>query len=117
MNLLFTLIAMIAVLCLSGVGFASAGRSQAEECAADGGPLTGMLPRQEEIVGRLTANQRPDAGTNGWELVRQGRTITLDVTNVQARADRLRGERVRIEGHFVFAGFGRAFIVLQIRRA
>lgn len=80
-------------------------------------PLDGLLPQQDTLVGRLTFNSQSEPGTSGWELRRQGKAITLDVSAVQARAERLRGQRVRMEGHFVFAGLGRTFVVTRIRRA
>lgn len=80
-------------------------------------PMDGLLPRHETIAGRLTFNPQSEPGTSGWELRRQGKAITLDVSAVQARAERLRGQRVRLEGSFVFAGLGRTFVVTRMRRA
>lgn len=98
----------------SAPGAVSSGRS----CAlSDDQPLEGLLPQQDTLVGRLTFNAQSEPGTSGWELRRQGKAITLDVSAVQARAERLRGQRVRLEGSFVFAGLGRTFVVTRIRRA
>lgn len=112
---LVVLVSVLSVAAASpGAGAAASGRMYVP---LDEQPMDGLLPQQETLAGRLTFNAQSEPGTSGWELRRQGKAITLDVSNVQARADRLLGQRVRMEGHFVFAGLGRTFIVTRIRRA
>ena len=98
-------------------GAVAAGGSGPVLAPSDDQPMDGLLSRQEIIVGRLTFNSQSEPGTSGWELLRQGKTITLDTSHVSAHAERLRGKRVRVEGHYVFAGLGRTSIVTRLRRA
>lgn len=100
------------------MGAASGGFSceVSEQTVADG-RLDQNEPRQETITGRLVNIVPEQPGVAGWSLQRPQRLVALDVSNVLQRAQRLRGERVRLEGHYVNLGLGRTFIVTRIRRA
>lgn len=111
------LVVAASVLCAAAMPLGAASSRPAASAMLDEVPMDGLLPRHEAIAGRLTFNPQSEPGTSGWELRRQGKAITLDVSAVQARAERLRGQRVRMEGSFVFAGLGRTFVVTRIRRA